>query len=166
MQFHAEGSFSVQWDRSEQCDHSLCSAVHIVRGWHCSRLDTNRFCIAQRLFLTFTFYVHFHHPAWQQGSRYYNLQMLQHMLKISWQLTQGHWYLRQMTPPLTNTTTTPPSMLLMSEAVDLDAMRGCHRKLWENVMEAISKIEKTNTWQKHGERQRQRLEWRRIKNNC
>ena len=83
MQFHAEGSFSVQWDRSEQCDHSLCSAVHIVRGWHCSRLDTNRFCIAQRLFLTFTFYVHFHHPAWQQGSNCYNLQMLQHMLRIT-----------------------------------------------------------------------------------
>ena len=90
MQFHAEGSFSVQWDRSEQCDHSLCSAVHIVRGWHCSRLDTNRFCLVQRLFLTFTFYVHFHDPAWQQGSRCYNPQMLQHMLRISWQLTQGH----------------------------------------------------------------------------
>ena len=29
-------------------------------------------------------------------------------------------------------------------------MRGCHRKLWENVMEVIVKIEKanamTNTW--------------------
>ena len=24
-------------------------------------------------------------------------------------------------------------------------MRGCHRKLWENVMEVIVKIEKTNT---------------------
>ena len=24
-------------------------------------------------------------------------------------------------------------------------MRGCHRKLWENVMEVMVKIEKTNT---------------------
>ena len=31
-------------------------------------------------------------------------------------------------------------------------MRGCHRKLWENISVVISKIEKTNTW----ERQRQR----------
>ena len=33
----------------------------------------------------------------------------------------------------------------MTEAVDLSGMRGCHIKLWENVMEAIMKIEKTNT---------------------
>ena len=35
-------------------------------------------------------------------------------------------------------------------AWDIGGMPGCHRKLWENVMEAIVKIEKTNrmtnTW--------------------
>ena len=36
-----------------------------------------------------------------------------------------------------------PRCILRSEAVDLEGMRGCHRKLWENVM---VKIEKTNTW--------------------
>ena len=45
-----------------------------------------------------------------------------------------------------------PRCILRSEAVDLEGMRGCHRKLWENVMEVIVKIEMTNTW----ERQRQR----------
>ena len=144
MQFHAEGSFSVQWDRSEQCDHSLCSAVHIVRGWHCSRLDTNRFCLVQRLFLTFTFYVHFHHPPWQQGSRYYNLQMLQRMLRIPWKLTRGHWYLKEMPPPLL-LLLLHLRCFLTSKAVDLAGMRGCHRKLWENVMKVIVKIIKTNT---------------------
>ena len=29
--------------------------------------------------------------------------------------------------------------------MDFGGMRGCHRKLWENVMEIIVKIEKTNT---------------------
>ena len=31
------------------------------------------------------------------------------------------------------------------ESVDLGRMRGCHRKLWENVMKVIVMIEKTNT---------------------
>ena len=35
-------------------------------------------------------------------------------------------------------------------------MRGCHRKLWENVMEVKLKIEKTNTMTNTWERQRQR----------
>ena len=30
-------------------------------------------------------------------------------------------------------------------ALDIGGMPGCHRKLWENVMEAIVKLEKTNT---------------------
>ena len=38
-----------------------------------------------------------------------------------------------------------PRCILRSEAVDLEGMRGCHRKLWENVMEVIIKTEKTNT---------------------
>ena len=38
-----------------------------------------------------------------------------------------------------------PRCILRSEAVDLEGMRGCHRKLWENVMEVIVKIEKSNT---------------------
>ena len=35
--------------------------------------------------------------------------------------------------------------ILTPEAVDLGRMPGCLRKLWENVMEVIVKIEKTNT---------------------
>ena len=35
-------------------------------------------------------------------------------------------------------------------------MRGCHRKLWENVMEVIVKMGKTNTMTNTWERQRQR----------
>ena len=35
--------------------------------------------------------------------------------------------------------------ILSSIAVDISGMRRCHRKLWENVMEVIVKIEKTNT---------------------
>ena len=45
-----------------------------------------------------------------------------------------------MNPP----SPTPPQCILISRAVDIGGMRGCHRKLWENVMEVIVKIEKTN----------------------
>ena len=41
------------------------------------------------------------------------------------------------------------------EVVDLDGTRGCHRKLWENVIEVLVKIEKTNTMTYTWERQRQ-----------
>ena len=49
-----------------------------------------------------------------------------------------------------------PRCILRSEAVDLEGMRGCHRKLWENVMEVIVKIEMTNTMTNPWERKRQR----------
>ena len=65
---------------------------------------------------------------------------------------------------------TPPlfyhSCILMSEAVDLTGMRGCHKKNWENVMKVIVRIEKTNTITNTWERQSQRQECRRMKNNC
>ena len=60
---------------------------------------------------------------------------------------------------------TYPGCISVTGAWGIGRMRGCHRKLWENVM---VKIEKTNTWgntnTKAGQRQRQ--ECRRIKNNC
>ena len=37
---------------------------------------------------------------------------------------------------------TPPQCILISRAVDIGGMRGCHRKLWENVWEAIVKNKK------------------------
>ena len=59
-----------------------------------------------------------------------------------WLIGKGCWYKRQMhTPPHP----TPPRCILTSKAVDLWDIRGCHRKLWENVMDVIVKIEKTNT---------------------
>ena len=44
-------------------------------------------------------------------------------------------------------TTHPPHLqcILTPKTVDLDGMRGCHRKLWENVMDVVVKIEKTKT---------------------
>ena len=49
-----------------------------------------------------------------------------------------------MNPP----SPTPPQCILISGAVDLEGMRGCHKKLWENVWEATVKIENTNTMTK------------------
>ena len=44
-------------------------------------------------------------------------------------------------------------------------MRGCHGKLWENVMEFIVKIEKTNTMTNTWGRQRQRQAKTRMSEN-
>ena len=44
-------------------------------------------------------------------------------------------------------------------------MRGCHRKLWENVMKVIVMIEKTNTMTNAQERQRQRQTKTRMPEN-
>ena len=49
-----------------------------------------------------------------------------------------------MDPP----TTTPPSMHFDIQSSGPWGVRGCHRKLWENVIEVILKIEMTNTWGK------------------
>ena len=49
---------------------------------------------------------------------------------------------------------TYPGCISVTGAWGIGRMRGCHRKLWENVMEVIVKIEKTktntktNTWRK------------------
>ena len=50
---------------------------------------------------------------------------------------------------------TYPGCISVTGAWGIGRMRGCHRKLWENVMEVIVKIEKTNTMTNTSERQRQ-----------
>ena len=48
-----------------------------------------------------------------------------------------------------------PRHIITFEAVDLLGMCGCHRKLWENVMDVIVKIEQINTWERQRQRHRQ-----------
>ena len=73
----------------------------------------------------------------------------------------GYYDVSKLTPPGSlihkeNGPPLPPSLhpecILTTGAWDIAEMRGCHRKLWENVMEVIVKIEKTktmtNTWGK------------------
>ena len=53
---------------------------------------------------------------------------MQQLQQTAW---GGHWYIRQMDPP--------PSLhlwcIFAPGAWDIGGMRGCHSKLWENVME-------------------------------